>query len=110
MRVNSSKIQIRRQARIVRARREGVILLVVLGLLALFALVGVTFVITASQHRTGATAAAGVERYQDPYDAELNIVMEQVLYGTLNRYSVIGPHNLLEDMYGIGGVLPSSRA
>jgi len=109
MRVNSSKIQIRRQARqarIVRARREGVILLVVLGLLALFALVGVTFVITASQHKKGATAAAREEQHRDPYDAELNIAMEQVLYGTLNKYSVIGPHSLLEDMYGVGGAQP----
>lgn len=106
MRVNSSKTQIRRQARqarIVRARREGVILLVVLGLLALFALVGITFVITASQHKTGSVAAARDEQQRDPYDAELNIAMEQVLYGTLNRYSVIGPHSLLEDMYGVGG-------
>jgi len=84
-------------------RRRGVILLVVLGLLSLFALTGITFVLVAGQHQRGSTAASRREQYGDPPSVLLNEALLQVLRGTNNPYSVIGPHSLLEDLYGSDG-------
>ncbi|MEK6235474.1 MAG: hypothetical protein N2C14_12270, partial [Planctomycetales bacterium] len=80
--------------------RDGALLIVVLGLLALFALVMVTFVMTAEQHSSGSLAAAREEQRNDPYDVLLERAMVQILSGTNDRFSVIGQHGLLEDMYG----------
>ncbi|HEY1068219.1 MAG TPA: hypothetical protein VGE52_18995, partial [Pirellulales bacterium] len=87
-------------------RRRGVILIVVVGLMALFALVGITFVITAEQANRGAQSAAEVERYEDPPETLLQRAFLQVLVGSKNRFSSIGPNSLLEDMYGPGLIAP----
>lgn len=83
-----------------RGARRGVILLVVLGLLALFTLVTITFVVSSSQHRRGAVAAHRVEQLGDPPEALLNAALYQVIRGPRNPASVMGPHSLLEDIYG----------
>lgn len=81
-------------------RRRGVVLIVVLGILALFSLVGVMFITTAQQAQQSAQALAEVDLRRDPPQALLERAMLQVLVGSTNRGSSIGPHSLLEDMYG----------
>ncbi|MBA4016382.1 MAG: hypothetical protein C0483_04265 [Pirellula sp.] len=81
---------------------RGVILLIMLGLLALFTLIAVTFVVASGQFRRGATAAASAERMGDPFDTLLHQALMQVARGSNHPHSVIGPHSLLEDMYGNG--------
>lgn len=80
--------------------RRGVLLLIVLGLLALFALVGITFVMLTSHERRSAEASRRADRYAEPADTLLNQALMQVLRGTENPSSVLGPHSLLEDLYG----------
>jgi hypothetical protein len=82
------------------AARRGVLLLIVLGMLAMFALVGITFVVLTSHERRGAEAARRVEQYADPADDLLNQAMLQTLRGTDTAASVLRPHSLLEDLYG----------
>lgn len=86
-----------------RNRRQGVILLVVLGLLALFTLVAITFVIVASQARRGAVIASKAQQQGTPPDVLVRRAILEVARGSHNTYSVIGPHSLLEDMYGSDG-------
>ncbi len=80
--------------------RRGVLLLVVLALLAMFALVGITFVMLTSHARRGAQAAARAEQYADPADDLLGEVVLQCLRGTIRPASVLQNHSLLEDLYG----------
>ena len=80
--------------------RRGVLLLVVLGMLAMFGVIGITFVILTSHERRGAEAARRVEQYADPADDLLNQAMFQALAGTENTASVLRSHSLLEDLYG----------
>ncbi|MGC3969289.1 MAG: hypothetical protein QM775_18600 [Pirellulales bacterium] len=82
--------------------RRAVILLVMLGLLSLFTLIAVTFVVAAGQFRRGAATAASAERMGDPFDTLLQQAMMQVARGSNHPQSAIGPHSLLEDMYGNG--------
>jgi hypothetical protein len=83
-------------------RRRAVILLVVLGMLALFTVVVLTFVIVARQHQQASVAQAKGKQYDDAYEEHLNQAALQILRGTNNGMSVLGPHSLLEDLYGSG--------
>lgn len=76
--------------------------MVMLGLLALFTLIAVTFVVASGQFRRGASAAASAERMGDPFDTLLHQALMQVARGSNHPQSAIGPHSLLEDMYGNG--------
>ncbi|QGJ71131.1 Hypothetical protein PBC10988_28340 [Planctomycetales bacterium 10988] len=93
------------------ADRQGMILIIVLGLLALFALVATAFLVTAESASSGSIAASKKEVWEDPYETILQRAITQVLAGTDNPVSVMGPHSLLEDMYGnqsIKGSLPNN--
>ncbi len=59
--------------------RRGVLLLVVLSMLALFALIGVTFVLVASQHRRALRAESRAEQYGDDYRKQLDNVFAQIV-------------------------------
>lgn len=83
-----------------RKRPRGIILLVVLALLTLFALMTMTFVLVATQAKRAALAGAYVERRGDPPQVLLEEAALQVLRGTQNPASALGPHSLLEDIYG----------
>lgn len=80
--------------------RRGVVLMIVLGMMALFMVIIVSFVMTASSNKTGAKAALPADRQGDPPDALIKAAMYQVVRGPRNPASVIGPHALLEDIYG----------
>lgn len=85
--------------------RRGVILLMVLALLSLFLLIGMTLVMISGQARRSARSAARAEkRLADAPESLLDAAMLQVIAGTNNSASVLRPHSLLEDMYGMDGV------
>lgn len=83
-------------------RRRGVTLLLVLGLMAMFAMLVITFMIVTQQARK--TAEIGAERLVgDPNDMNvvssyLNLSVTRLLVGGLD--STIGPHSILENLYG----------
>src|SRR3990172_1272261 len=70
-------------------RRRGVLLLIVLALLALFALIAVTFVILSTHEQRAAESQARVERYADPPDKLLNEALLQVFRGSNCPSSVL---------------------
>ena len=91
--------------------RRGVLILVVLSLLFLFVLIAITFVLVATRQLAASKQYARTAVTGDPPQALLNEAMMQVLRGDTSSYvssgtspevfhSVIGPHSLLESMYG----------
>ena len=80
--------------------RRGVLLLIILGLLAMFGLVAIAFVVITGQARRGARTLQRVDQAADPPEALLHQGAMQAFTGSNNRASVIGPHGLLEDIYG----------
>ncbi len=85
--------------------RRGVLLLVVLSLLMLFSLIAVTFVLVAGRHYDATRYAIRNEQVGDDPRQLLDEVFAQCIRGTNNPHSVIGPHSLLEDMYGNDGII-----
>jgi hypothetical protein len=80
--------------------RRGVVLIVVLGLLALFGLVMVTFLMTTEQQQMGSESRSVIERFDDAPRTHLRGAIEQLLVGTRRPTSVAQVHSLLEDVYG----------
>ena len=80
--------------------RRGQLLLVILAMLTMFTLIAVTLVVITSQARRSATAMAKIDQAAEPPRQLLNEGMRQVVRGSNNPGSVIGPHSLLETMYG----------
>lgn len=80
--------------------RQGLILLVVLGMLALFSLLAVTYVVFASQTR--ATSVAHTRRYvrETPSKPLIDDAVKQLIRGTNNRNSALFGHDMLGDLYG----------
>ena len=70
--------------------RRGVLLLVILGLLAMFGLIAITFALVTGHMKRGAVAAGKFEQYSDPPDRVVYQAMMQVLRGTNNPASVSG--------------------
>ncbi|HVJ82041.1 MAG TPA: hypothetical protein VNC50_13310, partial [Planctomycetia bacterium] len=87
-------------------RRDGVVLLIVLALLGLFAAVAVSFVVLAKSAGQGALNwRRGVEVIPGGgggpgSETLLTHALNQLTYGTTNIRSAIRGHSLLEDMYG----------
>jgi hypothetical protein len=84
-----------------RRQRSGIILLVVLALITLFASIGVAFVYFSEQEVTKAADQKAGETIKLP-DADLlfNYVMRQIIFPTNNNNSALFTHSLLENMYG----------
>jgi len=90
--------------------RRGVLLLVILGLLAMFGLVAIAFVVLTGHEQRNAKQLQRMDEQYDPPQQLLEGALFQVLRGTNNRSvnnpgSVIGPHGLLEDLYGADTVI-----
>ena len=80
--------------------RRGVLLLIVLSLLVLFLLIGLSFMVSASQFNRLAKSAARTDVAGMPGSKLADAALYQILRGTLNPYSAIQGHSLLEDLYG----------
>src|SRR6266480_4175713 len=89
--------------------RHGVILLVVLGVLVIFALAVLMFVISSRQHKQTTHAAQKVERYDVQHIKQLNQAFYELLVGSRNPSSSTSRHGVLEDMYG-NDSLPATPA
>ncbi len=93
--------------------RRGALLLVILGLLAMFGLVAVALVVLCTQEKRSSYAARLIDQAADPPQRTLDEALRQIVRGSNNPGSVMGPHSLLETMYGnttisgtINGVSP----
>ncbi|MBX7168895.1 MAG: hypothetical protein K1X74_21340 [Pirellulales bacterium] len=80
--------------------RRGIILLVVMSIIALFAVITIGFVLVSSLELRTASLASKADQKGDAPGNLADAVMDQVLVGSKNPNSVIGPHSLLEDIYG----------
>ena len=82
-----------------RARRRGVVLVLVLGMLALLALIGVTFATFSNQAQINARNFAQSASFPDAPEV-LDFALAQLINDTSNPQSVIRGHGLKRDMYG----------
>ena len=87
-----------------RSERRGVLLLLILSLLVLFAVIAVTFALVASQYRRSSLVGPRTEQYTTNCRDQLDDALLQVLRGSKNPLSVLSIHSLLEDMYGNDGL------
>lgn len=99
--------QVRRQRRKERRvqrqaarRKRGIVLLVVVSLLTLFIMIGITYVLVASQYQEAARQQVLAETYGDDSEGELEAALGQLLFGSVLPRSPIAPHNMLADLYG----------
>ena len=82
-----------------RAKRRGIVLVLVLGMLGLMALIGVTFATFAGQSMIASrNFSQGVQRPQA--EALMDYALAQLINDTNNPLSSIRGHGLLRDMYG----------
>lgn len=82
--------------------RRGVLLLLVLGMLAMFGLIAITFVLLAGHHQRGAEIAKTIEQNAVRPETLLNEALQQTLTGSTDAASPLRIHGLFEDMYGSG--------
>ncbi|MBQ2851611.1 MAG: hypothetical protein IJE77_14105, partial [Thermoguttaceae bacterium] len=81
--------------------RRGVALLLILALLAMFAVSVLAFMTITSNMADTAQNAAKAERYLPPTAQEdVNAALRNVLIGSNNERNPIGPFGVLENMYG----------
>lgn len=82
--------------------RRGVLLLIVLGFLAMFGLIAITFVLLTGHHERSAEIAERIEQHPVRPETLLDEGLSQALNGTTARTSALQIHGLFEDMYGNG--------
>jgi hypothetical protein len=82
--------------------RRGVLLIVILALLAMFAVMAMAFVVVSNQERRAARTNKRIDQFVDPPQQLAHQVMMQIIRGpnTKNSYSVMRAHSLLEGIYG----------
>lgn len=80
--------------------RRGMILLIVLGMLALFSLLAVTYVVFSSQSKTASIALANSSYRGTNSSTLMNQVVKQVVRGTKDKRSGLWGQSILEDLYG----------
>ena len=94
----------RRRVKLDRKHRRGIVLLIVVSLLAVFVLVGITFVVVASKQRQAMTSLLrrGQTGHQSPA-AFADEAVKQLLRGSRRQSSIAG-HDLSTDLWGNDGV------
>ncbi len=94
-----------------RRRPAGIILLIVLVLLALFTMLLISFVVATSGNRQSVMQSARAEQTGDSPQSQLYGAFMQVVRGAHDGNSVMGPHSLLEDIYGhnTGATTPTGQ-
>ncbi len=88
-------------------RKSGLILLIVLGMLSLFSMLAVTYVVFSSQSRSSSLAMVRREFHGTPTPKLLNEAAMQLVRGSTDVNSVMWRQGLLGDLYGSGPSLPS---
>ncbi len=87
------------KVRRIEEQRRGVVLILILGMLALLALIGVTFASFSGQAQIGARNFA-LAYYSPSSDEVMDFALDQLISGTRNPMSAIRGHDLARDMYG----------
>ncbi len=107
---SATRVRRRLFARGLRRRepRRGVLLLLVLSILVLFAVVGLTFALVSSQFRRTSQAMPRIDQYAVSFRDQLDDAAKQVFRGSTSPLSVLMTHSLLEDMYGYDGIVSSA--
>lgn len=82
-----------------RARRRGVVLILILSLLGLLAVVGVMFATLSGQSQVGDRYFAESQRALPP-ESIIDFALEQLINDTTNPASALWGHSLKRDMYG----------
>ena len=94
-----------------RARRRGVVLIVVLGMLGLLAIIGFTFATFSNQAQIGARLFRDAAYFPDSTEM-MDYALSQLIDDSYNPQSVIRGHSLKRDMYGndatTNGFVPAS--
>jgi hypothetical protein len=103
----SRRLPIRNRQSAIR-NRKGVLLLVILGMLTLFLMIGTAFIVSSNQFRQ-ANKSYGKVGEQKNLEASQNgflgEVINQIIRDTNNQSSVLRFHSLLRDMYGSDGMI-----
>ncbi len=81
--------------------RSGVILLVVLGMLTLFSMLGVSYLVFTSRQRSAAFSISRAESSKIDSDSLLNDALDKILVGSNGPSSALWGHDLLGDLYGM---------
>lgn len=82
-------------------RRKGVVLLLVLGLMAMFAISVLSYMIVTSNMAETAQNAQKLDATLDvPVQDDVNVALRSLLIGSNNQANPIGPFSILENMYG----------
>ena len=87
-------------SRTFQTQRNGVILLLVLAMLAMFAMIIATFMVVSSQQYKQADSVQRLDRYTHSPKDDLNSALFEVLVGSNNTASVIRAYSLAATMYG----------
>ncbi len=88
-------------ARNARANRPGIVLLVVLGMLTLFSVLGVSYLVFTSRQRAAAISISRSESSEPDSDQLLGDALEELLVGSNGPDSSLWGHDLLGDLYGM---------
>jgi hypothetical protein len=86
--------------------RRGVLLLVVLGMLTLFLMIGTAFIVSGNQYRKAEKSLAkfgAQENLRASQEGFLGEVISQLIRDTNNQNSALRFHSLLRDLYGTEG-------
>lgn len=94
---------LQRRSRLRAHDRRGVLLLMILSLLVLFVLVGMTFILTASQFKRASSMRSRSDRYGDAPQQLAEMAIHQILRDTSQPGSAVYGHSLLRDVYGTDG-------
>ena len=89
--------------RISHSRRQGIVLLIALGMLTLFSIMIISYVITTGQVASITELDQADEQLPSPF--YLDEAMGSLLYGTEDPQSASHGNSLLEDLYGYDGLL-----
>ena len=81
-------------------RRQGLVLLVVLGMLSLISLLAVTFIVFSGNSRTASLQLARRDYRGTPPEKIFDAAIRQIVRGTNDRESVLWKQSLLEDLVG----------
>jgi hypothetical protein len=82
-------------------RRKGAVLLLILGLMAMFAISILTYmVVTSNMAETAVNSAKNDAVIEIPAREDVEVALKDIVLGSNNMRSPIGPFGILENMYG----------
>ena len=82
-------------------RRSGVVLLLILGLMAMFAISVLSYMVVTSNMAETAQNAQKLDSVVDvPPENDLDAALRNLVIGSSNGSNPIGPFSILENMYG----------